>query len=109
MRWYYAVKYRAFRRERRADDGRRGLIALQIDALAYADLKRAIDAGWCPTIARLATPTFVERDIDDDPAWQRAYFATIPVVELGEGRLETVISAAKLRRLLAEQLDGIPA
>ena len=57
----------------------------------------------------LPTPPLVERDIDDDPAWQRAYFATIPVVELGEGRLETVISAAKLRRLLTEQLDGIPA
>src|SRR5215218_4251477 len=54
LRWYYAVKYRAFRRERRPDDGRRGLIALQIDALAYADLRRAIEAGWCPTIARLA-------------------------------------------------------
>ena len=48
------MKYRAFRRERRADDGRRGLIALQIDALAYADLRRAIAAGWCPTIARMA-------------------------------------------------------
>src|SRR3712207_6639416 len=54
LRWYYAMKYRAFRRERRPDDGRRGLIALQIDALAYADLRRAIAAGWCPTIARLA-------------------------------------------------------
>ena len=56
----------------------------------------------------LPTPAFVERDIDDDPAWQRAYFATIPVVELGQERLETVIGAGKLRRLLA-QLDGIPA
>src|SRR3712207_3037164 len=55
LRWYYALKYRPFRRARRPDDGRRGLIALQIDALAYADLRRAIAAGWCPTIARLAT------------------------------------------------------
>jgi hypothetical protein len=50
----------------------------------------------------------VERDIDTNEAWQRAYFATIPVVELGDGRLETVTSLAKLRRLLADQLDAIP-
>jgi Glutaredoxin-like domain (DUF836) len=56
-----------------------------------------------------ATPPLVERDIDDDPAWQRAYFASIPVVELGAGRLDTVIGAAKLRRLLSDQLDGVPA
>lgn len=53
LHWYYALKYRAFRRERREDDGRRGLIALQIDALAYADLRRAIELGHCPTIARM--------------------------------------------------------
>ena len=53
LHWYYALKYRAFRRERRQDDGRRGLIALQIDALAYADLRRAIELGHCPTIARM--------------------------------------------------------
>src|SRR5918911_1853073 len=53
LRWYYAVKYRAFRRERRASDGRRGLVVLQIDALAYADLRRAVELGYCPTIARL--------------------------------------------------------
>ena len=53
MRWYYAVKYRPFRRERRAHDGRRGLIALQIDALAYADLRRAMELGFTPTLSRL--------------------------------------------------------
>src|SRR5918911_5471453 len=53
LRWYYAVKYRLFRRERRASDGRRGLVMLQIDALAYADLRRALELGYCPTIARL--------------------------------------------------------
>ena len=55
----------------------------------------------------LRTPTLVDRDIDTDPAWQRAFFAVIPVVELGAGRLETVTSLAKLRRLLAKQLDGV--
>src|SRR5918999_2925017 len=53
LRWYYSVKYWPFRRERRARDGRRGLIALQIDALAYADLRRALELGYCPTLARL--------------------------------------------------------
>src|ERR687883_68034 len=53
LRWYYAVKYRAFRRERRASDGRRGLVVLQLDALAYADLRRAVELGYCPTITRL--------------------------------------------------------
>ena len=54
----------------------------------------------------LPTPTLQERDIDADPTLQRAFFATIPVVELGDRRLETVTSAAKLRRLLTEVLDG---
>src|SRR5204862_266206 len=43
LRWYYGLKYRVFRRERRPRDGRRGLIVLQIDALAYAELRRAIE------------------------------------------------------------------
>ena len=47
------MKYRAFRRERRPHDRRRGLVMLQIDALAYADLRRALEFGYCPTIARL--------------------------------------------------------
>ncbi|MGK2850531.1 MAG: glutaredoxin family protein [Candidatus Limnocylindrales bacterium] len=54
----------------------------------------------------LAIPRLVERDIDTDPAWQRDFFAVVPVVELGERRLETVTSLAKLRRLLSEQLDA---
>jgi hypothetical protein len=53
MRWFYDLKYRAFRQESRVRDGRRGIVALQIDALAYADLRRAIALGYCPTIARL--------------------------------------------------------
>jgi hypothetical protein len=51
-------------------------------------------------------PTFHERDIESDPAWQRAYFASIPVVELGDRRLDLVTSAARLRRLLADTLDA---
>src|SRR5215218_5751574 len=53
LRWYYGVKYRIFRGARQPRDGRRGLIVLQVDALAYADLRRAIAAGYCPTLARM--------------------------------------------------------
>src|SRR5215204_4702572 len=53
LRWYYRVKYRPFRRERRTHDGRRGLIMLQIDALAYADLRRAMELGFTPNLSRL--------------------------------------------------------
>jgi len=47
------MKFRSFRRERRPRDERRGLVMLQIDALAHADLRRALELGYCPTIARL--------------------------------------------------------
>ncbi len=53
LRAYYNLKYRAFKGEKRVHDGRRGLVALQIDALAYADLRRALDRGYCPQIAAL--------------------------------------------------------
>jgi hypothetical protein len=67
--------------------------------LLQALLDRRVAAG-------LAAPPIEERDIDTDPAWQRAYLTTIPVVELGERRLETVTSAAALRRLLDEGLGA---
>lgn len=53
----------------------------------------------------LAVPTFAERDIDEDADLHRAYFATIPVIEFGGRRLDTVTSLAKVRRLLDEVLD----
>lgn len=56
----------------------------------------------------LSVPAVVERDIDADEDLQRAYFASIPVIELGGRRLETVTSLAKVRRLLDEGLDGRP-
>ena len=67
--------------------------------------------------AGLPAPTLVERDIETDPAWERAYFASdpalelaffdrIPVVELNGRRVELAIGPAKLRRILAEGLDG---
>ena len=52
------------------------------------------------------TPRLVERDIESDPAWQRAYFATIPVIELGDRRVELVTSVAKMHRLLTDVLGA---
>src|SRR5262249_43181022 len=57
--------------------------------------------------AGLSVPCLVERDITTDPDWERAFFTTIPVVELGDRRLELVTSAAKLKALLAT-LDERP-
>jgi len=58
LRWYYRTKYRAFAREKRPRPPQRGLIMLQIDALAYSDLMRALDQGHCPTISRLLGENF---------------------------------------------------
>jgi glutaredoxin len=56
-----------------------------------------------------SAPTLREVDIETDPALERNYFASIPVVELGDRRLELATSAAKLHRLLADVLDAEPA
>jgi len=53
LRRYFSLKYRVFRRERRPDDGRRGLVVLQIDALSYVELRRGIELGYCPTLSRM--------------------------------------------------------
>jgi Glutaredoxin-like domain (DUF836) len=54
----------------------------------------------------LPIPTVVERDLESDPAWARAFLATIPVIELGGQRLELITSPARIRRLLADTLDA---
>lgn len=69
MRWYYSAKYHLFEREKRPRDGRRGLIMLQVDALAYADLQRALERGLCPTIERL---------LRDDQFTLRRWFCGLP-------------------------------
>ena len=56
----------------------------------------------------LPSPTIVERDIDTNEDWQRAFMATIPVIELRDRRLELATSPARIRRLLADVLD-VPA
>ena len=61
------------------------------------------------TAAGNPAPTLVERDITTDPDWERAYFLTIPVVELGDHRVELATSAIKLRALLATLDAPTPA
>jgi hypothetical protein len=51
------------------------------------------------------TPALIERDIEADPALERAFFAEIPVVELGGRRMTLAISPARIERLLADVLD----
>lgn len=53
----------------------------------------------------LPTPSLVERDIESNETWLRAYLTTIPVLELGDQRLELVTSLARIRRFLSEALD----
>ena len=52
-----------------------------------------------------ATPNLVERDIETDADWHRAYLTTIPVLEMGDRRLELATSMAGIRRFLADGLD----
>jgi hypothetical protein len=56
--------------------------------------------------AGLPSPTLVERNIDTDDDWQRAFMTTIPVIELDGQRLELATSPARIRRLLADVLDA---
>jgi hypothetical protein len=55
----------------------------------------------------LPIPRLVETDIRTSEALESAFGATIPVVELGSRRLELAVSAGRIRRLLADVLDGV--
>lgn len=56
------------------------------------------------TSGGLPAPALEEIDIASDPDLERAYFTTIPVVELGDRRIELATSAARIRALLDETL-----
>jgi len=55
----------------------------------------------------LSIPAVIETDIRTSEALESAFGATIPVVELGAHRLELAVSAGRIRRLLADVLDGL--
>jgi Glutaredoxin-like domain (DUF836) len=52
----------------------------------------------------LAAPSVIERNIEDDPELHRHYLERIPVVEIGNLRVELIVSVGKVRRLLNEAL-----
>jgi glutaredoxin len=47
-------------------------------------------------------PAVIERNIEDDSELHRRYLERIPVVELGDQRVELVVSVGKLRRMLSQ-------
>jgi hypothetical protein len=55
----------------------------------------------------LASAPLVERSIEEDAALHARYVFTIPVLAYGERELELATTPAKLRRFLAEALDGV--
>jgi hypothetical protein len=74
------------------------------------EAREAIDLVIADRRARgLPVPAVVERNIEDDPELHRTLLERIPVVELGEQRVELVVSIGKLRRLLNEALGAVPA
>jgi glutaredoxin len=75
-----------------------------------AEARELLDALLTDRATRgLPAPPVEERDITTDPAWEAAFFLEIPVVQIGDRRLPLATSAAKLRRLLGEALDGVTA
>jgi len=56
--------------------------------------------------AGLPRPAVREVDIADDPALEAIYRERIPVVELGDARIELAVGTGRLARLIARVLDG---
>ena len=54
----------------------------------------------------LPVPRVIERNIEADPELHRRYLERIPVLELDGRRLELLVTASKVRRMLADALDG---
>ncbi len=57
----------------------------------------------------LPVPGLVEHNIEDDPELHRRYLERIPVVELGDQRVELIVTVGKLRRLFSAAFDSEPA
>jgi len=83
------------------------LILYTRDGCHLCDEARAIVHGLLEDRAARGrrTAAIRERDITTNADWERAYFATIPVVEIDGRRLELATSPAKLRRFLDDALD----
>lgn len=57
----------------------------------------------------LATPRVIERNIEDDGNLHRRLLERIPVVEIGNLRVELIVTVGKVRRILNEALGDQPA
>jgi hypothetical protein len=67
------------------------------------EARAAIEAVVVDRSARgLAVPRVEERDIEGDPELHRRYLDRIPVLELGNQRVELVVTVGRVRRLLNE-------
>ena len=53
-------------------------------------------------------PNVVETNIEDDPELHRTLLERIPVVEVGNQRVELVVTVGKVRRLLNATLGEAP-
>jgi len=56
----------------------------------------------------LIVPPIVEVDIAGNPDLERAMFDRIPIVQLGDRKVELVVTVGKLRRLLSEVVGDEP-
>ena len=100
---------RAYNASRRDPSPSPDLVLFSRPGCGLCDETRAALEGLLADRSARGLPVarLVERDArapDDD--WQRRYAFTIPVVELGERRLELAASPARLRRLLEDGLDA---
>lgn len=57
--------------------------------------------------AGLPVPELEERDILLDAGWRERYADVIPVIAVGERELRLVTQPARIRRLLADVIDGV--
>jgi hypothetical protein len=74
------------------------------------EAREAIEAVIADREARgLAVPNVLDVDIELDPELRRRYLDRIPVVELGNQRVEHVVSVGKVRRLLNEAFGSVPS
>jgi len=73
------------------------------------EAREAIDVVLSDRAERgLAIATVVERNIEEDADLHRRYLERIPVVELGDQRVELIVTVGKLRRLMNEALGSEP-
>jgi Glutaredoxin-like domain (DUF836) len=53
----------------------------------------------------LAVPELVETNIETDDALHREFMERIPVIDFGGRRLELIVTASKVRRMLEDAID----